>query len=79
MGGIYFIGVGHYFLKFPRTVQTIEFSKDTKNGLIKSRTNKIMGGLIPIKFEGCNGYWLAIPDNSSLVFYFDNNNFKICS
>ena len=39
MGGIYFIGVGHYFLKFPRTVQTIEFSKDTKNWLIKSRTN----------------------------------------
>ena len=40
VGGIYFIGVGHSFIKFPRTVQTIEFSKDnSRNGLIKSRTS----------------------------------------
>ena len=50
MGGIYFIGVGHHFIKFPRTVQTIEFSKESKLGGIKSRTQEGLEVNLEISF-----------------------------
>lgn len=38
--GLHHIGFGHSFLKFPKTVQTIEFSKEknANRGAIESRT-----------------------------------------
>ena len=40
-GGIYLLGLGHSFIKFPKTIQTIEFSeqKGSNKGLIQSRTS----------------------------------------
>jgi hypothetical protein len=37
-----------------------------------------MGGLIPKKFQNLNSWSSAFPDNSSLVFYFDENKFRKC-
>jgi hypothetical protein len=47
--------------------------------LVKSTTKKIMGGLIPIKFQKLNGsYSSALADNSSLIFFYDDNKFRKC-
>ena len=39
-GGIHFLGLGHSFIKFPNTIQTVEFSdEDTADqGMLSSRT-----------------------------------------
>ena len=38
--GLHWLGIGHEFIIFPRTVQTIEFSKDhtANSDLVSSRT-----------------------------------------
>ena len=43
--------------------------------IVKSTTNKIMGGLIPIKFQELNAP-SALPDNSSFVFFYDDNKLR---
>ncbi len=37
-----------------------------------------MGGLIPIHFQNLNIWSKALPDNSSLVFFYDDNKFRKC-
>lgn len=53
IGGIHFLGVGHSFIKYPKTVQTIEFSQDrTANGpSINSRTNDGLEVILEISFQ----------------------------
>lgn len=51
--GLYFIGIGHSFIKFPRNVQTIEFSKDktANRPAIESRTSDGLEVTLEISFQ----------------------------
>ena len=51
--GLYFIGIGHSFIKFPKTVQTIEFSnqKTANKGPIQSRTSDGLEVTLEISFQ----------------------------
>lgn len=51
--GLYFIGIGHSFIKFPKNVQTLEFSNDrTANRKpIESRTEDGLEVVIEISFQ----------------------------
>ncbi len=51
--GLYFIGIGHSFIKFPKTVQTIEFSKSktANQGPIQSRTSDGLEVTLEISFQ----------------------------
>jgi len=51
--GLYFIGIGHSFIKFPKTVQTIEFSnsKTANQGPIQSRTSDGLEVTLEISFQ----------------------------
>ena len=51
--GLYFIGIGHSFIKFPKTVQTIEFSeeKTANRGPIESRTSDGLEVTLEISFQ----------------------------
>jgi SPFH domain / Band 7 family len=51
--GLYFIGIGHSFYKFPKVVQTIEFSKDrtATRGPIDSRTSDGLEVVLEISFQ----------------------------
>lgn len=51
--GLYFIGIGHSFIKFPRNVQTIEFSKErnANRPAIESRTSDGLEVIIEISFQ----------------------------
>jgi len=51
--GLYFIGIGHSFIKFPKTVQTIEFSKDKNSNRqpIESRTSDGLEVVLEISFQ----------------------------
>ena len=53
IGGIHFLGVGHSFIKYPKTVQTIEFSQDRNaNGpVIQSRTQDGLEVSLEISFQ----------------------------
>lgn len=51
--GIHFLGVGHSFIKFPKTVQTIEFSKEksANSAPLKSRTSDGLEVTLEISFQ----------------------------
>jgi regulator of protease activity HflC (stomatin/prohibitin superfamily) len=49
--GRYFLGLGHSFIKFPKTVQTIEFSTKSPNGPLKSRTSDGLEVTLAISFQ----------------------------
>ena len=51
--GLYFIGIGHSFIRFPRNVQTIEFSKDrnANRPAIESRTLDGLEVTLEISFQ----------------------------
>lgn len=51
--GLYFIGIGHSFIKFPRNVQTIEFSKErnANRPAIESRTSDGLEVILEISFQ----------------------------
>jgi len=51
--GFYYIGVGHSFIKFPRQVQTFEFSKDrsANRGPVSSRTLDGLEVSLEISFQ----------------------------
>ena len=51
--GLYFIGIGHSFIKFPKTVQIIEFSeeKTANRGPIESRTSDGLEVTLEISFQ----------------------------
>ena len=52
-GGIHFLGVGHHFVIYPKTVQTIEFSTEKgANGFpISSRTSDGLEVTLEISFQ----------------------------
>lgn len=51
--GIYFLGIGHSFIKFPKTVQTLEFSKErtASSGPLQSRTSDGLEVILEISFQ----------------------------
>lgn len=52
--GLYFLGLGHHFIKFPNIVQTLEFSLDkgqSEEGPIYSRTQDGLEVIIEISFQ----------------------------
>jgi len=51
--GLYFIGIGHSFIKFPKTVQTIEFSEERSANRppIESRTSDGLEVTLEISFQ----------------------------
>ena len=51
--GIHFLGVGHSFIRFPKTVQTIEFSheRSANRGPISSRTSDGLEVTLEIPFQ----------------------------
>jgi regulator of protease activity HflC (stomatin/prohibitin superfamily) len=51
--GIHFLGVGHSFIRFPKTVQTIEFSyeRTANRGPISSRTSDGLEVTLEISFQ----------------------------
>ena len=38
VAGLYFLGFGHWFIRFPRVIQTIEFMASGENNLLHTRT-----------------------------------------
>jgi len=38
VAGLYFLGFGHWFIRFPRVIQTIEFAAERGNNLLHTRT-----------------------------------------
>jgi hypothetical protein len=38
-----------------------------------------MGGLSPFQIKNYNGWSELLPDNSSLVFFYENNKIRKCS
>ncbi len=51
--GLHFIGIGHSFIRFPRMVQTIEFSKErtANQGAVQSRTADGLEVILEISFQ----------------------------
>ncbi len=51
--GIYILGIGHSFIKYPRTIQTVEFSNssDADRGQVVSRTSDGLEVLLEISFQ----------------------------
>lgn len=52
-GGFHYLGFCHSFLKFPRTIQTIEFSEDpaADQGMVLSRTLDGLEVILSISFQ----------------------------
>lgn len=48
--GLFMLGVGHYFIKYPRTIQMIEFSADD-NGRLQTRTSDGLPVKLSISFQ----------------------------
>jgi len=63
--GLYFIGIGHSFYKYPRNVQTIEFSKERNANRfpIESRTSDGLEVVIEISFQ-----YVLQPENLYKLF-----------
>jgi len=51
--GLHFLGVGHSFIRFPKMVQTIEFSKErsANQGPVQSRTLDGLEVVLEISFQ----------------------------
>jgi len=51
--GLHFLGIGHSFIRFPKMVQTIEFSKEmnANRGPIQSRTSDGLEVILEISFQ----------------------------
>lgn len=51
--GLHFLGIGHSFIRFPKMVQTIEFSKErtANQGPVQSRTADGLEVVLEISFQ----------------------------
>ena len=51
--GLHFLGIGHSFIRFPKMVQTIEFSKErnANQGPVQSRTADGLEVILEISFQ----------------------------
>ena len=41
--------------------------------------SKIIGGLTPVEIKDYDGYSSLLPDDSSFLFYYDQNKLRKCS
>lgn len=48
--GLFFLGVGHYFIKYPKVIQILEFSADD-NGRLQTRTSDGLPVSLSISFQ----------------------------
>merc|ERR1712146_487897 len=48
--GLFFLGVGHYFIKYPKTLQMIEFSADD-NARLQTRTSDGLPVKLSVSFQ----------------------------
>jgi len=71
--GLYFIGIGHSFIKFPRNVQTIEFSKERNSNrpAIESRTLDGLEVTLEISFQ-----YILQPENLFKLYNKYGDTFK---
>ena len=60
--GLYFLGVGHYFLKYPRIIQTIEFVAE-ENDRLQTRTSDGLPVSLSVSFQSSQS--LPSPSHSS--------------
>jgi len=44
VAGLYFLGFGHWFIRFPRIIQTIEFLDNAEGGLLHTREHTAHSG-----------------------------------
>lgn len=53
MGGTYLLGLGHSFIKFPKTIQQVELSKehDADRGPVESRTSDGLEVVLDVSFQ----------------------------
>ena len=49
--GLYFLGFGHWFIRFPRVVQTIEFMASGENNLLHTRTSDGLPLTLGLSFQ----------------------------
>ena len=51
VAGLYFLGFGHWFIKFPRIIQTIEFMANSENQLLHTRTSDGLPLTLGLSFQ----------------------------
>lgn len=76
MGGIHFLGVGHSFIKYPKTVLNLDYSKHEGADYppLKSRTSDGLEVVLEISFQYKLNYeslydlFLLYKDNYSAIF-----------
>ncbi|KOO22082.1 spfh domain band 7 family protein [Chrysochromulina tobinii] len=51
VAGLYFLGFGHWFIRFPRTIQTIEFLATGENSLLHTRTSDGLPLTLGLSFQ----------------------------
>lgn len=49
--GLYFLGFGHWFIRFPRVIQTIEFLPTGEDGLLHTRTSDGLPLTLGLSFQ----------------------------
>lgn len=49
--GLYFLGFGHWFIRFPRVIQTIEFMATGEDGLLHTRTSDGLPLTLGLSFQ----------------------------
>ena len=67
--GIHFLGFQHSFIRFPKSVQTVDFTKGGDAGIIESRTQDGLEVLLEISFQ----YELEVTKIYDLYMNFDTN------
>ena len=51
VAGLYFLGFGHWFIRFPRIIQTIEFMANSENQLLHTRTSDGLPLTLGLSFQ----------------------------
>ena len=71
--GLYFIGIGHSFIKFPKNVQTIEFAvgRNSNRPAIESRTSDGLEVTLEISFQ-----YILQPENLYQLYVKYGDNYK---
>lgn len=71
--GLYFLGIGHSFVKFPKNVQTVEFSteRSANRGPVGSRTSDGLEVTLEISFQ-----YVLQPENLHKLFFKFGENYQ---
>jgi len=51
VAGLYFLGFGHWFIRFPRVIQTVEFMASGENNLLHTRTSDGLPLTLGLSFQ----------------------------